>query len=321
MAISFVASAGWNESTDDTSFVLQKPTGVTTGDVMLAVLGIDLANDGGSDTTVTPPSGWTVVSDQYSSPNHQCVVMTRTAGSSEPGSWNGTLASGRGPKASAVVAYRGAVGVAVDNDNTAGSATTISTGSVTNPTATNWRVVLGAYSSASVSSTLSSNEISKRQAAENSYVEVGAWDSNGTIATGSTSRTMSRGAVWESAAVYIAIIDAVDGANVDGTLGATIPLPSMTSEAQLSYSATLAVTIPFMPSMTASGIATPPAGPLEITILPVMEAVGATAASGTMTIDAGPVVEIVAETRKFGIRVVTPEAESRVITPQLGAGD
>lgn len=322
MAISFVASAGWNESNDDTSYVLQKPSGVASGDLMLAVLGLDLANDGGNDTTVTPPTGWTVLSDQYSSPNHQMVIMTRTAGSSEPGSWNGSLGSGRGPKASAVAAYRGVSGIADDNDNTTGSATSISTGSVTNPTATSWRVVLGAYSSASVSSTLSSNETTKRQAAENSNVEVGAWDSNGTIATGSTSRNMTRGATWESAAVYIAILSATAGANVDGTLSGTLKIPTVNSwAASISYSASMSVVFPSMPSMTASGIATPPAGPFEVSILPVMEATGATAAAGAMTIDAGPVVNIVAETRKFGIRVVTPEAESRTIRPKLGASD
>jgi hypothetical protein len=321
MAISFVASVGWNESTDDTSYTLQKPSGVTTGDLMLAVLGLDLANDGGNDTTVSPPSGWTVLSDQHSPPNHQMVIMTRTAGASEPGSWNGTLSSGRGPKASAVAAYRGVAGIAVDNDNTVGSGTSISTGSVTNPTATNWRVVLGAYSSASVSSTLSSNEVIKRQAAENSNVEVGIWDSNGTIATGSTSRTMSRGSVWESAAVYIGILDAIDGANVDGTLGATLSLPIVGAGATLSYSGTMAVTIPTGPQMTSEGIATPPAGPLSVAVTPDMSVTAATAAAGAADIDAGPIVNIVAETRFFGVRVVTPEAESRVVKPKLGPAD
>jgi hypothetical protein len=322
VAISFVASAGWNESNDDTSYVLQRPSGVANGDLMLAILGLDLANDSGNDTTVTPPTGWTLVTDVYSSPNHQMVIMKRTAGSSEPSSWNGSLSSGRGPKASAVAAYRGVSGIAVENDNKTGSATSLSTGSVTNPTATNWRVVLGSYSSASVSSTLSSNETTKRQAAEKSNVEVGAWDSNGTISTGSTSRNMTRGATWESAAVYIAILSATAGANVDGTLSGTLKLPTVDSwAASLSYSASMSVTFPSMPVMTSSGIATPPEGPLEVEILPVMEATGATAAAGAMTIDAGPVVEIVAETRKFGIRVVTPEPESRVITPKLGASD
>lgn len=321
MAISFVASAGWNESNDDTSYVLQRPSGVASGDIMLAVLGLDLANDGGNSTTVNAPSGWTVLASEYSSPNHQMAILTRTAGSSEPSSWNGTLNSGRGPKASAVAAYRGVSGIAVDNENTTGSGTSIGTGTVNNPSATNWRAVLGAYSSASVSSTLSSNEAIKRQAAENTNVEVGAWDSNGTVASGNTSRTMSRGAVWESAAVYIAILSATAGANVDGTLAAGLSLPSMTSQGTLSYSAALVVTVPVGPSVSMSGIASPPEGPLEALVTPVVSMVGATAASGTLDVDAGPIMGVQAETRKFGIRVVTPEAESRVITPRLGASD
>jgi hypothetical protein len=322
VAISFVASASWSESTDDTSYTLQKPTGVASGDIMLAVLGLDLANDGGNSTTVSAPSGWTILADEHSPPNHQMAIMWRTAGSSEPGSWNGTLASGRGPKASAVVAYRGANAIAVDNENTAGSTTSISTGSVTNPTATNWRVVLGAYSSASVSSTLSSNEVTKRQAAENSNVEVGAWDSNGTVAAGSTSRTMSRGAVWESAAVYIAILDAIDGANVDGAVATVLPsLPVVSALGTLSYSATLTATVPLMPVMTAAGIASPPAGTLDTVVMPDVNIIGATNAAGPLDVVAAPVVDIQGETRFFGIRVVTPAAEDRTTRPRIGAVD
>jgi hypothetical protein len=320
MAISFVASAGWDEVTDDTSYTLQKPTGVASGDIMLAVLGLDLALDGGSDTTVTPPSGWTLLKSLTSPPNHQTAIMTRTAGSSEPGSWNGVLASGRGPKASAVVAYRGAAGIAVSEDNTTGTGTSISTGSVTNPTATNWRVVLGAYSSASVSSTLSSNEVIKRQAAENANVEVGAWDSNGTISTGSTSRTMSRGSTWESAAVYMAILDAIDGPAVSGSLSITMSLPVPDIDATQFYEATLAVSTP-IPTMTASGIATPPDGPLVVVVTPSMDVSASQHAAGSLDVIPAPDVNIVAETRKFGIRVVTPGAEDRTVRPKLGAVD
>lgn len=327
MAISYVADAEWSEASSDTGYTLQKPAGVASGDFLIAVLGIDLLSGGSSDTSVNAPSGWTLVGSVHSPPNHQMAVLKRTAGSSEPGSWNGTLGSSRGPKASIVVAYRGATGIAtsggspIEDFNTTGTATSLGTGTVNNPVNTNWRIVLGSYSSASVSYTLSSTESTKREGVSNTNVECAAWDSNGTIGTGNTSRSISRGQIWESAAVYIAILDATDGTAVSGTLSATMPLPTMTAQANPSYTGTMAAAIPTLPTVTMEGIATPPEGPLTVLVLPVVDVTAATAASGTMTIDAGPIVDIKTETRFFGIRVVTPEAEDRTIRPRLGAVD
>jgi hypothetical protein len=248
-------------------------------------------------------------------------VMTYTATASEPSSWIGTLNAAFFQVLTIASAYRGVAGLAIDGNSSVGTATSFNTATVNNPASTNWRVVAAAYASATTSYQISSSEVINRRRATLNTIEVGLWDSNGTVGSGNTSRQVSRGAVWECAAAWIGLLDNQDGVVATGTLSASMPIPSMTASGTLSYNATMSVTLPSMPSMTAAGIATPPDGVLGVLVLPVVTMAAATAAKGTLDVVAGPTVNIVAETRTFGIRVVTPEAESRVITPILGADD
>jgi hypothetical protein len=322
MAISYVADAGWDAGgASGSGFTLTKPTGTASGDYMVAIFAVDTYDGGGGNRPVTPPSGWTSQAHVFTDFNLTIDVMTRTATASEPGSWSGTFTGGSSPRrVSIVTTYRGVAGLAIDNTNDSGTTNSMSTGTVNNPTATNWRIVAAAYSSASTSNQIECNEVINRDRQESDNVEAGMWDSNGTIATGNTSRTVSRALTWESAASWIAILDAVDGAAVDGTLGASMPLPTMTASGSLSYSASLAATAP-LPTMTSAGLATPPEGPFEVVVLPVVNIVGATTAAGPLDVVAGPLVDIRAETRFFGIRVVTPAAEDRTTRPRLGPAD
>jgi hypothetical protein len=318
MAISFVNDAKWGETNDDTSYLIQKPTGIQSGDLMIAILAMDLYNDGGDETTISPPSGWTKIQDTSSPPNLQHAIMTRTATSTEPNSWNGSLSGSRGPKQSITVAYRGVTSIATTEENTRGSGTSVSTGSVTNPAPTSWRIVLASYVAHNANQ-LTSNEVIKRETGSSGTIECGAWDSNGTIAAGSTSRTVSLGETWESVATWIAILSATD-TSVPGTLGITLSLPSVDVFMDQFYEAELDADA-LLPTMTASGIATPPDGPLEVVVMPVVAMTGSQHSAGTLDVVPTPSVDVVGETRKFGIRVVTPEAESRVTRPQLGAVD
>lgn len=319
MAISFVSDDSWSGSSSSSSFTLRRPSGISSGDFLVAILSMDTFENGGGNRSVTPPSGWTSQGHVYSSPNCVIDVMTKTVDSDEPSSWTGSLSSSSSARASIVAAYRGVSGLADDGTRSTGSSTSFRTATVNNPTTTNWRIVAAAYVSSSVSYQIESNEsVNTERVTSDGTNEAGIWDSNGTIGTGNTNRTVSRGAVWESAASWIGILDAVDGAEVDGPLTATMPLISVSMDSELGYSGTMAATA-LLPTMTASGIATPPEGPLDIAITPVMTVSAATDASGTLDTVVLPVINFVTETRKFGIRVVVVEAEARRIVPLLGA--
>ena len=151
-------------------------------------------------------------------------------------------------------------------------------------------------------------------------MEAGIWDSNGTVSTGSHSRTISRSAVWTSSVAWIGILEA-NTTTLTATFAASMPLPTMSATAQLGYAAAMDVDMPSLPTVSMAGIASPPSGTLDALVLPVVSIAAAHHASGTLDVVAAPVVNIVTETRKFGIRVVTPEAESRTVTPRLGTSD
>ncbi|GHG09836.1 hypothetical protein [Streptomyces hydrogenans] len=322
MAISFVGTASWDSAASSgSSFTLNKPASVTTGDFLVAVFAADTFDSGGGDRTVTNPSGWTTVGHVYGGANGFIHVMTRTATASEPSSWNGSFTGGgTADRAAIVCAYRGVAGLAVDGESSTGSAASFATASVSNPAATNWRVVAAAYSSASTSYAIASNEVALRDRQPNSNIEPGMWDSNGTVATGSTSRTVSRGAAWESAMSWIGILDNQEGAVASGSLAVDLPLLSAAGSGELSYSAAMAVSL-LMPSMTGAGIASPPSGTLAVPVVVTVSVVGASAARGSLDVLVLPVVDVVGETRHFGIRTVTPEREERIVRPRLGATD
>ncbi|WP_432112850.1 hypothetical protein [Streptomyces sp. S1] len=325
MAISFVNDASWTTNVNGSGYTITKPSSTTTGDLLVAFLAINLYPSG-STVTVNVPSGWTKQEDVLSSPNLRVAVMTRVAGGSEPSSWAGTLSASREQRVTICATYRGASSLAVEGGSSTGSATSLSTPTVSNPSVSNWRMVFGAYASGSAGFTIGSNEVINRHVDQATgggggagAVQAGLWDSNGTVGSGNTSRNVTRGAVWESAAAWIGILDATDTA-IPGTLTATLPLVGMSAAASLGYSGTLAASLP-TPTMTAAGIASPAEGPLDVVVLPAMTAQMYTDAQGALAVLLLPAVAVQAETRHFGVRVVTPARESRVVRPRLGTTD
>jgi hypothetical protein len=213
MAISFVADAAWSSGSGASSFTLTKPTGTTQGDFMVAIVALDTFNTSGGDTTVTPPSGWSSVGHRHRSGSNLVIdVMTRTVGSSDPASWSGTLNQSESPRMSIVATYRGASGIAIDGTSDTGETTSFSTATINNPTNDNWRIVCAAYTSATTGTDMTSNEVTLRERRKQDTLEAIIYDSNGTISTGNTSRTVSRGLIWESAASWIGAIDASSAA-------------------------------------------------------------------------------------------------------------
>lgn len=322
MAISYVASSSWSTSTSGTGFTITKPSGTVSGDIMVAMVIVDLYIDG-TQKTVTVPSGWTKLEDIYSDPDLQAAIMYRVAGSSEPGSWAGSLSGSREQRVTICGTYRGATSAFADESaNTIGGATSLNSGTVTNPTATNWRITFGAYMSGSRNYIIQSNEISSRKidgAIRNIAIEGGLWDSNGTIATGSSSRNITRGASWQMALAYVTILDASD-VSIPGTLSATLSLPTVSASVSASHDGPLAVDLPLL-VVDYDGIASPPEGPLEVLVLPEVSVGGGVESVGTLDVLVMPSMGATGETRFFGIRVVIVEQESRVTTPRLGAVD
>lgn len=178
------------------TFQINKPSGVVSGDFMLAF--------GSFSGTATPtaPSGWTQVrrtvktiggGDDHSG-TVTFVVWRRNAGASEPSSWSSTFTGTGTPLMTQAVAYRNVdsttpliaenAGTAADNE--------VNTPSVTNTNSKAWRVSAFTFTT-NYGEATSSNEVSER--ADNSTdvgahpdVQIGVYDSNGTVSTGSHTR-------------------------------------------------------------------------------------------------------------------------------------
>lgn len=324
MAISFVGSTGLADTNDsNTTYTLNKPSGIQSGDFLLGFIAYWVTS--GSERTVTPPSGWTLVRSAFAPAgfSFQLAVVSKVASSSEPSSWTGSFSSTMGGGVTIVAAYRGTTSFAVHGESSVGSATSYSTATVNNPSTNNWRIVSAGYTSLSLSYEIDSNEVNERRIIGHDYsgdaVEIGLWDDGGSSSTGNTSRTISRGQQWDSSASFIGILTASNTTS-SGSLGMDLFLPVMAGVADISYHAAMAATLPQL-TMTSDGIASPPEGPLDVLILPVVEVSGAHEASGTLSASLTLSMAVVGETRRFGIRVVSPEPESRVTTPRLGAVD
>lgn len=324
-SISFVGSASSTSpsgDTSNTSFSIIKPSGVVSGDFMVAMLSF-FGGSSTSERTITAPSGWSKVGEEYVTASgypHQICVMTRTAGSSEPGSWSGSISTNAYGTVTLSVAYRNVIGIAASGVSSTGYDTSYSTATVNNAVSSNWRLTMGGYTSSSLNYEIDSNEVVERvingRTTSNQDVQAGAWDSGGTIATGNTSRTVSRGANWASSCAWIGILDAND-VTVTGDASMSLKLPVVANSAELSFDGSLAADLP-LPVVSAAGIASPPEGTLGATITPTMSVVAAHQASGTLAVSLGITMGFVGETRQFGVRVVTPEAEYRVISPLRG---
>jgi hypothetical protein len=328
MAISYVgAGTDFTSNASGTGYTINRPASVTTGDIMIAVVALDTYSTTASSVTINNPTGWTTVSTVTPLTYCRFRIMYRVHTGSEPTSWSGTLSTACPHRVVVSAAYRGVSSIGNTNSGVVGSGTSVNSGTASSPSATSWRISCGAYVSSSTSSTITTTGDTQRANAVATGgsipggVEVSYYDSNGTIGVGNTGRTYSRGSSWESAGAWVGILLATAGEEVTGELEVpALPLPQMTADGELSYTGTLAATGPKV-TMEGTGIATPPEGTLDVMFLPTVEMAGQHDAAGALEVIAGPTVEVVAETRFFGVRVITPEAESRTVKPRLGASD
>jgi hypothetical protein len=220
--IQFVSVASkWSQGTSgSTSYTINRPANIQSGDLMIAFVAI-----GNEIGTVTPPSGWTLVrkiAQADSSYANTLAVLKRTAGSSEPASWTGSLSFSATPVITTVMAYRNCDTAAnqfiAENGTQSGSGSSITTATVNNTNSTSWRIAAFSASASDAPSWTASTDKERfdsyviRQSNED--VGLAIYDSNGSISTGNTSRSATLNQSYFSAESWIGIIKGLDPAQV-----------------------------------------------------------------------------------------------------------
>ncbi|MFH8405581.1 hypothetical protein ACH4FX_12510 [Streptomyces sp. NPDC018019] len=228
-AISYVGKGTvWSATSNATSYVINRPSGVIADDLLIATIAI-------SDpviATVTAPAGWTVVrqiTQTDSTAPLRFAVLKRTAGSSEPSSWTGTLSATVKPVVTQAVAYRGADIAAnqfvAENTSQSGSGNSVTTATVSNTDSRSWRISAFASSGDYETSWSYLSEVTERSDSTAEYYAGGysyrtatlaMADSNGPVGTGSHSRTGYLGRSYYAGASWIGIIKALPSAPAPG---------------------------------------------------------------------------------------------------------
>ena len=218
----------WSTTSGTTSYTINRPSGVVSGDLMIASVSI-------SDPvvpTVTAPAGWTVVQNVTQTDSFAPIrfaVLKRTAGSSEPSSWSGTLSTTVKPVMTQVTAYRGADVAAnqfvVEDDSLDDSGNTLTTATVNNTDSRSWRHSIFAASGDYSTYWNWTSEVTERSdnsaeywASYSSYrtITVSVADSNGPVSTGSHSRSATLNRSYFAAASWIGMIKALPAAPAPG---------------------------------------------------------------------------------------------------------
>lgn len=323
MAISFVAaSTAFSRIGSGSGFTLNKPAGYADGAILIASVCFD---SGGSLRTVTPPSGWTFLTSARGADDgrdNQISVLYRVGAAGDPSTWTGSLSSSSTTLlTTAVVAYSGVQAVGLSGTSATGLDTSFATATVNNSTTNSWRIVIGSYSSATTSYTITSNETTRRIlfAADDSgstgACQSAHWDSNAGIATGNTSRTVSRSASWSTASSVLVLLTPTTGTPATGTWESTLGKVTAAADGDVVDNAALAMSLPSV-SASAAGFGAPPdvTSVLASTTPSVSASVSAaTDAMGTLDTIVPIGVSVVGETRSFGIRVLNVEADDRTI--------
>lgn len=150
-AIEFVSSAWTWHSLDSTdNYYINCPTGVVSGDLMIATVLVDPAGAGG----INVPSGWTLVDETAGALGNPGIggmyILKRTAGSSEPAGWAGTFPAASRPyafpKQTTAAAYRNCAAassqfVAEGMTEATNASQVYTNASTSNTNANAWRVV------------------------------------------------------------------------------------------------------------------------------------------------------------------------------------
>lgn len=214
MAITFVAAATTNSNTNTTSLSIPKPTGVQSGDLMLAFVSWSTAS-----ATESGFTDWTLIERiQQSDGQDGCLaVYHRTAGASEPSSWSGTVSSST-KTAITCLAYRGvdeSQGWVDGTDYAVNTSITNSTSYVTDSlTVDSGEVIVGCVASglnAAFNGTYNSitnyNERSEVEGVDaGNGVQQQTVDNIGTDLTGSQSITFSNTVGSDNGSTFIAVL-------------------------------------------------------------------------------------------------------------------
>ena len=322
MAISHIGATSSVYSSSTASFTISKPSGVASGDILLAFIALYSAD---APVGVVIPSGWSRLTDVQQPGIHQLTVIQRTVGSSDPAQWAGSLEFATNFMSVGCVAYRGTGPVVSRNARATGQNTTLTTGPVTNSIGANWRVTAGTCSASNNDWALDSPEAVQRiyRGIEGSVsgdpwaIELDVWDSGDGIATGSDSSSISRGAIWQGATAWVGILPATNLTS-SGTMSASMPRPTVDVVCIFGASGSMEMTLPFPTVDGWPGIASPPEGTLSALVVPECSMEGYQAVFGTLALVVLPVFDSVAETRRFGSRVVIIEPEDRtVVVPRF----
>lgn len=155
----------FSATTSGSTYTLNKPSGVTTGDFMLAFVEADVPFPGGAASgTVNAPTGWTLMDAAGQNTSGNAVwlfTFARTAGGSEPTTWTGTWLGTGTRRAATVVAWSGCADVSqqlaaqAQSQGSGGSAYT--TPSVVNTDPTAWRISAFATSGNASAPTVTAN--------------------------------------------------------------------------------------------------------------------------------------------------------------------
>lgn len=329
MAISFVsAGATFTRTSSGTGFTINKPSGLAAGDLMLALVAFA---GSATELSVTNPSGWTTVRVGYRDDGNdsvQFVVLSRQATSSEPSSWAGSISSSNTRMLAGAVAYRGVQSILATGTSGSTLASSYSTVALNNTVSGARRVVMAAYVSSTDNYNLSSNETSNRFLAVTGSDSPGAqaacWDSNGAVAVGSTSRTVSRSQVWSVSIACILLLEPAPLVSASGTFSLSLSSPTASAAATANDPATVAVSLgPVTQAFTGAGAPVAGSGTVGVQLSPVsMSAAGLLPVSGTMSAMVLPAIGFVGETRVFGVRVIVVDADNRTIAvPSRGVED
>lgn len=215
-SIQFVnAGTPWGRTSSATTYTINKPSGVASGDLMIAqvtAFGV---------CTVNAPSGWTLVRQTYQDDTTGActqAIFKRTAGGSEPNSWGGTLSTSRRTVHTQTVAYRNCLDASVqflaENQSVDPSGNSITTASINNTNSSAWRVCAFAASSAEWAWWGSTNETIQRVVNRSTYESISeinaltvSWaDSNGSVSTGSQQRDSTLDHSFYAAVSWIGLI-------------------------------------------------------------------------------------------------------------------
>lgn len=336
MAISFVSAVSTNTAASTGSFTLTKPASVADGDLLVALVGV-YPGSAGATVTGTAPSGWTKIAEQYSTarpsfPMQIAVYVRYPAAAADPATWGGTFSRNTGePGFTVVSAYRGTTGYLSGAVGTSqmGSGSSLATATVNNTLANSWRIVCGGYTAADVSSNLTSNEVSRRDidgvASGGDAVQGAIFDSNAAVATGNTSRTISRSAAWDAACSAIFFIKEASTTPSTGDMACTVPAIDDTfAVGEVHDDGTVSASVPLVTTdLAGEGQPQPSSGGFTAQLpLTTVSVVGGIDPRGSFECSLPLLVDFVGETVPFGIRVIAVDSESRTITvPSRGVED